>query len=456
MTEDAVHLSMVGRVLRRRWRLLIVFALLGALVGFGASTVFSPGYETSANVLLQGPRGSDELMTEAQVAHSTVVLDRTAAGLRWGVPGTELADRVTAAVANGNIIEITGRAETPERAQALADRVAQEYVTYSTQLLSDTADSAAQVSQEQQQTLRQQVLETNQTISDLHASAGQGDTIDSVGVRTELESLRSALSQAMTKLDQLDAASAQAKMVVMGPAQRPAGPAAPTSVHFAAGGAVAFVLFGLFGHLLGARGDRRLRGEDQIVSALGADVLGGVDVPDEPTTARPTGLVPALRRFVVGDRPWQEAPLPSAPDEAGLEIRYHRVVTRLRETAPRGPSGAVPRVLVVVADDDPTARRAAERLVRTAADGPTRTPLSIVEVAPGRPVVPDGGNVAGVLAVVTTGSRTAWELVDLAEACTDAGHAVLGVVVTHRTRPVEPGPTTEAPPVPAGAMAGSP
>lgn len=456
MTEDAVGLSMVGQVLRRRWRLLAVIAAAGALVGAGASLVFSPGYETTADVLLQGPRDQDELLTEAQVAHSSVVLDRTATGLGWGVTGTELADSVTATVTEGNIIEITGRAATPERAQQLADRVAQEYVTFSTQLLTDTADSAAQVSQEQQQTLRQQVLDTNQRISDLHASAGEGNTIDSVGVRTELESLRSALSQAVAKLDELDAASTQAKMVVMGPAERPVGPAAPTAVHFAGGGAAAFFLIGLFGHLLSARTDRRLRGEARIVSALGADVLGGIDVPDVPEPAAQASLATKVRRIFVDDRPWHEPVPPPATNEDGLDIRYQRVLARLWERTRSDPSGTPPRVLVVVPKDDPTAARAAQRLVRTAAAGAVHTPLQTVQVPSDRPIVPNG-NVAGVLVVLTTGTRTAWELVGIHDACVDAGHDVLGVVVTHRTRPAGQDRSPEAPPeVPVdGVMAGS-
>jgi capsular polysaccharide biosynthesis protein len=428
-TTDTARLSIVWQVLRQRWRLLLVTAVLGALVGAAASLVFSPGYETSTNVLLQGPRDPDELITEAQVAKSSVVLDRAAGALKWGVSGADLAPQVSAAVADGNIIEVTAVADTPERAQQLADRVAQEYVTFSTQLSATTADASAQVSQEQQQTLRQQIIETNQRISDLHNSAGQGQTIDSVGVRTELEQLRTALSQAVSKLDELDTATGQAKIVVMGPADRPTGPAAPSLTHFVAGGAVVFFLVGLFGHLFAARADRRLRDEAGIVSALGAGVLGGIDVPDSPAVPdTPRRFVDRARVFFLGDRPWHATTLPPAADEAGLEIRYRRVVSRLREHLPAGPG----RVLVVVASDDPAARVAAGRLGHFAEE--TRLDLVVWEVDAARPTVPDEP-VPGVLAVVTAGTRTGWELVGIAEACADAGHDVLGVVVTHRTRP---------------------
>lgn len=445
MNDDTARLAVVWRVLSRRWRLLVVIAALGALVGAGASVLLSPGYETTASVLLQGPRDPDELLTEAQVAKSSVVLNRTAAALRWGVPGADLADDVTAVAADGNIISITATADSAERAQQLADRVAQEYVTFSTQLMANSADANAQLSQEQQQALRQQIIDTNQKISDLHNAAGQGQTIESVGVRTELESLRSALSEAVAKLDELDTAAGTGRMVVMGPSERPSGPAAPTMTHFVAGGAVVFFLAGLFGHLFAARADKRLRTESDIAAALGTTVLGGIDVPDvvrdkEPA---PRNVWHRLRDLVVDDRPWH-TPEPVAPtDEAGLEIRYRRVVARLREQLPPGPG----RALVVVAEDDAEALLAAARIVDIADE--TRLSLRVCEVAADRPTVPED-RVAAVLVVATTGTRTAWELVGVTEACADAGHEVRGVVVTHRARAADR-QAPDAEPVLAGA-----
>ena len=444
MNDDQARLSVIWQVLRLRWRLLVVITVLGALVGAGASLVFSPGYETSTSVVLQGPRDPDELLTEAQVAQSSVVLDRAAGALKWGVSGGDLASQVSATVADGNIIDISATAGTPERAQQLADRVAQEYVTFSTQLLSTTADASAQVSQEQQQTLRQQIIETNQKISDLHNSAGQGQTIDSVGVRTELEQLRTSLSQAVAKLDDLDTASGQAKMVVMGPAERPFGAASPTMTDLVGGGALLFFLIGLFGHLFAARADKRMREEAEITSALGAHVLGGLDVPEVSSPDRVTGFVPRVRRFFLGDRPWHVAALPPVADEASLRIRYRRVLSRLREQLPSGPG----RILVVIAADDPGARVAAERLDEFAEH--ERLTLIVWEVDPSRPVVPDEA-VPGVVAVVTAGSRTGWELIGIAEACADAGHEVLGVVVTHLTRRAADAPRSAREPALAGA-----
>lgn len=445
MTEpahtDAVGLALVGRVLRRRWRVLVVCAVAGALAGAAASPLLSPGYETSASVLLQGPRAADELRTEAQVAASSVVLDRAAAGLGWGVPGSELATVVEATVADGNIIEVTAVADSAEKAQALADRVAQEYVTFSTQLLGDTEDASARVSQDQQENLRDQVNQTMRRISELHDSAGRGDTIDSVGVRTGLESLRTALAQALTKLEELDAVTGQAKMVVMGPAQRPASPAAPTMAHLAGGGALALLVIGLFGHLLASRVDQRLRAEPEIAAALGSAVLGSVDEPAMPDDHPAPGPVRRLLGLgSPGGPPWHAPDLTGPTADRGLDVRHRRVLGRL---------GAARGVSAVVPGDDRAAVRAARRLAGTSGGR-----VRVVEVAVERPTVPDGSDGAGVVVVLTAGTRTAWELVGLAEACADAGQDVLGVVVVTLTETV---PREPSPAPPAGAvMAGSP
>ncbi|MCA1673008.1 MAG: hypothetical protein LC799_12705 [Actinobacteria bacterium] len=116
-SDDVVRLSVIGQIVRSRWRLLAVLAAVGALLGVGASLLFSPGYESTSSVLLQGSQGEEDLLTEAQIATSSVVLDRTAAALGWDVTGEDLRGMVTAEVLDGNVIEVGGLAESPDRAQ---------------------------------------------------------------------------------------------------------------------------------------------------------------------------------------------------------------------------------------------------------------------------------------------------------------------------------------------------
>ena len=484
MNDEAVRLSTVGQVFRRRWRLLIVFAMLGAVAGAGASVLLSPGYETSTDVLLEGTRQADELKTQAEVATSSVVLDRSADALRWGLTGPELAKQVTAAVSDGNVIAVTANASTPEKAQQLADRVAHEYVAFSTQLASDTADASAHLAQEQQDALRDQIKATNNYITQLHNRAN-GPGVESVQVRTQLESVRSELNEAMTTLAESQNSASRTNIVVMGPAERPVAPASPTLLQLSVGGALLAVLIAVFAHLMSARSDRRLHNDGDIGAALGTTVLGSLTVPAERQSTRQSGLGSLLRRFLQLDKPWLMEQLPVAESERDQAARYRRVAARLRDSA-----GHPARPLVLVTDDDHDALTGVARLAASTGDaaevvtdapgfadavehldGPRPmvrstadphppgdgTVLRLAELSPAMPNVPDVADTTGVVLVTTAGTRTPWELVGLTNACVDAGHRVLGTVIVHRSRPAAKPARPQTPPVAAtdDAMAGA-
>jgi hypothetical protein len=348
-------------------------------------------------------------------------------------------------VANGNVVTLTVSADTAEHAQQLADQVAQQFVKYSGQLASNSADASVQLAQEQRESLRNQVKLTTDKISELAKNVGGDLTVESVQVRTQLEGLRTSLEQAINDLNQADLATGVGNTVVLGPSERPTGPAAPTLTQFVAGGAVLFFLVGVFGHLFTARADRRLRGEPEIASALGSPILAGVDVTTPQGDRLPaSGLYGKVRRLLGGDRPWVLPPVATSADEVNRDIRYRRVLARLAT----GPAD----VLLLVADDDETGRLAAAQLAALA--DRLSVPLRVFEFSAGRPTVPDAGRDSGVLVVLGAGTRTAWELVRLAEACTDAGQEIVGAVLTHPVRPAEP-VTEPAAEAPEKALAGS-
>ncbi|WP_406640411.1 exopolysaccharide biosynthesis protein [Amycolatopsis sp. WGS_07] len=434
----------MAKVVRRRWRALLLLAVVGAGVGAGASTVLSPGYEAQASVLLQGPRQPDELLTEAQVATSSVVLDRASAALGLGVRGTDLQKSVSTSVAQGNVVTLTAKGDTPEHAQQLADQVAGEFVKYSTQLLGNSADQAAQLAQQQKEALRQQVTQTNQRILDLSKSVANGDTVEGVQARTALQGLRTALEQAVNNLNAADAATGAGNMVVLGPSERPSSPSAPTFLQLTVGGAVLFFVLGVLAYLFGARTDRRPRSEAEIGAALGAPVLASIDV-----AAASEAPVKWWRKAVGNERPWNLPEVPASADEAAREVRYRRVLARLG-----ADRDGVLRLLILTPLGDSGAREVAEQFVSTARGERIRVEVAVaeIEVVPGaRPIVPDG--TAGVLVVVSLGSRNAWELVSIAEACADAGHEILGAVLA---REVHVGAGPKRKPVErAGELAGA-
>ncbi len=415
LTDDTVRLSMIGQVLRGRWRTLVVLAVLGALIGAGSSVILSPGYRTTSSVLLQGPREADELLTQAEVATSSVVLDRAAAVLGDGETGADLRDKVATSVAQGNVITIETTGDTAEQTQRMADQLAQEFVKYSTQIIAGSGDAAVQLAQERRETLRQQVAQTNQRISELSAKVNEGKTtVESVQLRTELQGLRSSIESAMSSLNAADTASGLGNIVVLGSAELPSAAAAPTVGQLALGGAVLFFLIGLFGHLFTARTDRRLRDEAEIAAALGGPVLATFDVVDEQPAG--TGLRAKLLR---DDKPWNIPRVDVFADELDSDVQYRRLLSRLPHR----------RLLVLTADGDHAGRAAAERIA-----GLADRWFTPVTVSPVRPVVGDT-DAEGVLVVSSLGSRPAWELVGIAEACADAGVTVVGTVLTRPVRP---------------------
>ncbi|WP_405603286.1 Wzz/FepE/Etk N-terminal domain-containing protein [Streptomyces sp. NBC_01410] len=429
MSEDTIRLVTIGRIIRRRRRLLTVLAVVGALVGYGTSLLMPPRYTTSASVLLPGAWEERELLTQSEIATSSVVVDRAAAALDWsGVSGRELRDQVSAKASDGNIIKISGTADTPERAQRLSDQVAQQYVTFAARIAGDNTDPEAAAGPE---ALRKLVVQTSRRITDLAEAADPGQTVESVQGRTELEKLRTTLQEAMDKLDQADPATNKANLVVMGPSARPAGEAPPTRMQLIVAGALLFFLVSVIGHLTAARVSRRLRTEPEIAAALGSALLGTVDVPGARAAHRPEGRGPRarIRRLLGVDIRWDIPTPQTSGDEAGRQIRYRRVCARLRDQLP-----APRRLLVVVPDGDEIARRAAGQLVAEAGSDPL---LRLVEVSVTRPMVPDRDNESGALVVLSAGSWTAGELAGIAEACADAKHEVVGIVLagTVWTRP---------------------
>ncbi|MEO3977912.1 Wzz/FepE/Etk N-terminal domain-containing protein [Streptomyces sp. CAU 1734] len=459
MSDDTIRLVTIGRILRRRRRLLTVLTVVGALVGYGTSVLFPPRYTASASVLLPGQWEERELLTQVEIATSSAVVDRATATLGWAGAG-ELRDRVSAKAADGNIITISGTADTPEHAQQLTDRVARQLVTFTARIAGDSDRTEAAKGAE---ALRKRMVETDRRITALSDAADPGGTVESVQARTGLAKLRTALEEAMKKLDQADPASGRAALVVMGPAPRPAGETPPTRVHLIAAGALLFFLLAVIGHLTAARVLRRPRTGPEIAAALSSVLLGTVDVPGARRPHRPRARGPRarLRRLLGVDTPWDTPPPRTSGDEADRRIRYRRVCARLRDRAP-----APRRLLVIVPDGDETARLAAGQLVAEAGNNPSPNSsgrghpvLRVVEVPVSRPMVPDRDTESGAVVVLSAGHWTAGELAGVAEACTDAGHEVVGIVVAGavRARPARSAgrPAEKATPVLAVRGAGT-
>lgn len=407
--DDVVRLAVIGQILRRRWRVLLTLAAVGAVLGGVASLLWPPAHESSSRVLLQGVSEKSRVLSEVQLAMSLVVLDRAAAGLNWGVSGTDLRGSVTAAVVDGSVIGITATAQSPERARRLAEVVTQQYIAFSTEILTQSASAASESLIPRRDSLQKQIADLNRSLSALQGSALL-TAADPRGAaaRAELQEMSSNRTQAVNELNSVEGRIAEAQaqaavsrqnFTVIEPPVAPRPPVISSSVVVIAGGAVLAAAFGAFALVAMRQADRRLRRGPDIAAALGVPLLGTVEVPSGG-----------------------EGPGATAGRDPSLEhVRYRRVLSRVR-----GAHDDSVRLLVVVIDGDGSASSAVGQLVTAAR---STAVLDVVSVSATRPTIPEPVDASGVLVVVTSGTRTAWELLGVAEACHDAGHPVTGVLM---------------------------
>lgn len=414
MTDEVVRLPVIWQLLRKRWRLLIAVTAAGTLAGAAASYALSPGYESTSQVLFRSDLEESAIDVQAQLVTSSTVLDRVAVTLGWDATGADLRDDIAADGKDGGLIEITGAAATPQLAQELANQVATEYVDFTTSLIATTDGASAQLRAEQIEALRRQVEAANDRIDRLHGIAERDDqTLGTVRVRTQLESLRKDLSEAMSDLTEATAATGSEKPLILGPASLPTTKAAPTLAHLAVGGGGVGFLLGGFGLLLAARSDTRLRDTGEIGAALGVPVTGTVAVTNT-LTRQPR---------------WSRSQRSEPPLSLEMERRYLDVLNSLTT------DDEARKLLLVAATDDPVARRAVARLAMAAGKDESRcTVRRVAHINPAEPNLEADDDSSAALLVLSAGSRTGWELLDIAMACVVAGHPLAGAVVARPTR----------------------
>jgi capsular polysaccharide biosynthesis protein len=465
VNDIVINVALIGRLIRRRWHTLLALAVLGAMLGAAASFVLSPGFVSTSKVLLQGSRDEKQLPAETQVATSLTVLDHVADDLKWGVTGAQLQGQV-AAVVDGNVIAISGAADTPQRAQELADRATAQYIAFSTQIVTDAANVSADSAQQGRLVIQNQIDDANQRITELQTSpAITSPGPEGESARNELQGRQQFITKASKDLEQIDDAIERAALdaslgasssTIIERATLPNAPASPTVLECILGGAGFLTLIGVLAHVVALRTDRRLRKADDVASAVGAPVLGLVEA---------AGLSPAARSIVHemlhDDRRWAFVSPVVAEDTQSREARYLRIVQRLESGSDQS------RLVVVTAADDEIARGAlvnlavaaagrapvvivsedeelAERAIAEAAALHPESRLSIepadtdmesamtfvdARVAVERPIVADARPTDRAVLLVSMGGRTGWELAAIAGACVDAGHQLVGAVL---------------------------
>lgn len=485
MTEQVLDVRGWARLLRRFWRTVGAFTVVGVAAAIAYVLLAAPRYEATSVVLLPQSTTSPataptahDATTEARVAESGVVLGPAGRSVDASLSLADLQSRVSASGSAASVLQITARGDTPKQAEDLANAVADQLLTFIATNGSAAGSNVAAALRSQSQQINQQLSNVNdelqaarqQLSSDSGTTSRRGADQQLVSTLTgeqsaltlQLNSVKSQIQQA--RLEAL--AANQGTQVI----QRATSATAPSASALglplllgALGGLLAGSLLVLTIH----RRDPRLRTRDAMAEAVGAPVVAALPVakrrtPGDWTTLleeyQPSSLEQwtvrrALREVGVGDdRARRLTVLALAGDPAGVAQAAHVAVCA-------ATSGTSTAFAVSTVDDSATPlrsvcdRMAAESrsprpglriLGRTPGSDPADDGLG--DPAPGELVVetvvldPDhpadvrpGRPGTVVVLSVSAGAASAEQLAATAIAAADGGQAARGILVANPT-----------------------
>lgn len=274
-----------GAMLRRRWWVLLLGALVGLLLAVEALLLSTRTYVSTAAVLVQ-PTGVDNtstaggrtnsdinLDTEAQLLTAVDVATRAKALLKVPDEPRDLAANVTAAVpANTSILEISYSASTPEDAQRSAQAFAQAYL--------DVRDATATAKLKGQAKVLQDQIAARQR--DLQTVAGKIAALpESSPDRAIALANQQVLVQGISSLNEQLSPLLGADVVpgrVITSAKLPAAPTDPNPKIYLPSGLLAGLLLGLAFAAVLQRVDKRVHGESDLRRTSGLPVLSTVPI----------------------------------------------------------------------------------------------------------------------------------------------------------------------------------
>lgn len=280
----SVDLRECWLIVRRRWVLVLVITVIGAIAGAGYAFTTPASYSATSQVVVtavtQGPLNQTtqvnlqvNMSTEQAVAQSPPVIAQAARiiNVPSGVLQGAAAKRLTVAVpastlTTSNVLQITWKAATPRAAQAGANAFATAYLSYRHRELAGQIASLKSVLNQQVNALEKEIARLTTELSGTSAgsSAHQG-----LAIR-----LNELTSQAGTASNQL--ASLPTYNVSGGSVIAAALPITPSGL----GHSVILVLGALLGLLIGLvlafvrdAFDDRVRDPAQLERRLGAPTL---------------------------------------------------------------------------------------------------------------------------------------------------------------------------------------
>ncbi|HXW78563.1 MAG TPA: hypothetical protein VEJ84_03640 [Acidimicrobiales bacterium] len=373
MHEQTLNVGAFLRNLRRQRVLLAVFVLLGLLCGAGL-VVYQPPLPSARTLVIlsptaETPQGTPERDTETEIIIATSLPVVAAAGeaVTPAVSPQVLRGELVVTALSADVLQIQVTNASAQRAVALANAIATDYIAYLNSTASSSNDVVLTTLKQEASQLTSQILLLQQQINAATARLAAEGASTAAGLRDTalLDALRAEQDEVSLQLNNInsqivtaelsDSASASTTQVLQ-KAQLvpPSEVLAPTIVGI---GGLAGLIVGCLVIFFRSRRDPRLRLRDDFAAAIGLPVLASMDA-DRCRSA--SDWARALRRY-----------RPSPVDVWSVR----RLVNRLA----LGASDKRLELNVLAYADDPRALVASVQLPRTTAELGLETTLFLTD-----------------------------------------------------------------------------
>jgi Mrp family chromosome partitioning ATPase/capsular polysaccharide biosynthesis protein len=381
-------------IVRRRWVLVLVITVIGAIAGAGYAFTAPLSYSATSQVVVtavtQGPLSQTtqanlqvNMSTEQAVAQSPPVIAQAARiiNVQSAVLQNAAAKRLTVTVpastlTTSNVLQITWKAATPRAAQAGANAFATAYLSYRHHELAGQLKSLQSVLNQQVTALEKEIARLTTELSGTSAGSSAHQ-----GLAIRLNELTSQAGTASNQLASLPTYNVSGGSVI--------GAALPTTPS-GLGHSVILVLGALLGLLIGLvlafvrdAFDDRIRDPAQLERRLGAPTLAVL----APAESAPEGRDGAQRRQA-----------PALATAASPDSRAAEAVRALRATLVAvAARRSLRTILVIAADGNVSSSRIAAELGVALAESGRRVLLVAADMrASMLPQIFDLPNTAGL------------------------------------------------------------
>jgi hypothetical protein len=372
-----VDLRSTLSILRRRRLVLVLAALVGVAAGVTFVVLRPPLYSSTSQVLLPPVRSTDgqriarDVKTEIRIATSDAVLGPAGQAVTPSLSVRAMAKKVEVSAPTSDVLVIEARAETPARAEALSEAMADAELSYVTRVASSLSNAETAALEQRQQALRDSLDTVNKEIKatearkadeDPASTQGEADAAALAQLTAQQASLVLQLDQLKQKATTSQPQGAASIIQAASPARRPG--LVARSIVFSMFGLLLFGGIAASVLVLTGKRDRRLRYRDEIADALGSPVVASLRSRAPRTVAAWSSLLEVYAPGTVDAWALRQALRQLSIEAAGTQRRHGE-----RSDGIAHP----PSITVITLSDDPRGLAMGPQLAAYAASEGLRT-----------------------------------------------------------------------------------